>query len=442
MRCSVPAARVLPASGRAAWRIAGARFAASVSALGAALGSALVSALFSTVAAMPAAAQPAPGFSADETRRILRHGPWPQAVLRDPSNRVSGNADAIALGRALFFDTRLSGKGNMACATCHQPGQSLTDGRDRAQGSGPEHRRLDRNTPALWNAGLARWFGWDGGADSLWGFSLRPILDPHELAATPAHAAQLLRDDANFRCGYANAFGAAPAQDDERVLVDLAKSLAAYVETLNTGKTAFDRLHDALARGDMVAAASYPAAARRGLALFTGRGQCSTCHFGPNFSNGEFHDIGIPYLIAPGRVDAGRHGGIAKVKADKFNLLGAFSDDASRASVSRTRHVAQNHSTFGQFKVPSLRNVELTAPYMHNGSLKTLRDVVRHYSAIPEDRLHQDGEALLKPLRLSETEIDDLVAFLRSLTSSDAAAAPPDATCTPQREQKRRIPVK
>ena len=172
----------------------------------------------------------------------------------------------------------------------------------------------------------------------------------------------------------------------------------------------------------MAAAASYPAAARRGLVIFTGRGQCSVCHFGPNFSNGEFHDIGIPYLVAPGRVDAGRHGGITRVKGDKFNRLGAFSDDAARGSASRTRHVMQNHGSYGQFKVPSLRNVELTAPYMHNGSLATLRDVVRHYSEIPEDRLHQDGEALLKPLRLSASEIDDVVAFLKTLTSDESHA--------------------
>ena len=369
-----------------------------------------------------------------EKRAIARHGPWPQPVLPDRSNRGSGNADAIALGRALFFDVRLSPKGDMACASCHQPGRALSDGRDRAHG----RERLDRNTPGLWNAGLGRWFGWDGGADSLWGFALRPLLNPLELGASAGHVAALLRDDAAYACLHRNAFGArrAPtgsAAGEDR-MVDAAKALAAFMETLQSGKSAFDELHYALARGDATAAARYPEDARRGLRLFSGRGQCAVCHFGPNFTNGEFHEVGIPYLVDKGRVDPGRQGGIKLVRADRYNLLGAFSDDASRASGSRTRHVAENHANYGQFKTPSLRNVELTAPYMHNGKLATLRAVVQHYSEIPEDRLHQDGEALLKPLRLTEGEANDLVAFLRTLTSKtfpEVNAATP--VCQPRK---------
>ena len=357
--------------------------------------------------------------SPEELRNIQRHGPWPQPVPRDPSNRASGNAEAIALGRALFFDARLSPRGDLSCAACHQPGRALTDGRDRAQGGGASKPRLDRNVPGLWNTAHARWYGWDGGSDSLWSFALRPLQHPDEMAATPAHVAQVLRSDAALACRYRNAFGrnVPPAAAAESALVDAAKALAAYLETLVSGKSAFDEFRDARVRGDAAAAARYPAAARRGLALFAGKGQCSVCHFGPNFSNGEFHNIGVPHLVEPGRVDPGRHGGIKRVREDKYNLLGAFSDDATRASGSRTLHLAENHVTYGQFKVPSLRNVELTAPYMHDGRFATLREVVRHYSELDEDRLHQDGEALLKALRLSDAESEDLVAFLRTLTS-------------------------
>ncbi len=423
----------------ALWLRAMSPAASLTAALAATLTAALTAGLIASTTAVaqpPQAVPGAPGeFSPQEIQRILAHGPWPQPVLRDASNRVSGNPQAIALGQMLFFDARLSRRTDMACATCHQPGRGFTDGRDRAEGSGAAKPRLDRNTQGLWNVAHGRWFGWDGGSDSLWNFALRPMLHPDELAASAAHIARLVRQQPDMACRYGTVFGkqvgASPAAD-ELVMVNVAKALAAYLETLQSGKSNFDLLHDALARGDLGAASNYPAAARRGLAIFTGKGNCSTCHFGPNFSNGEFHDIGIPYTLGPGRVDSGRHGGIRRVKEDKYNLLGRYSNDASRASGSRTRHVAENHATFGQFKVPSLRNVALTAPYMHNGRLATLHDAVRHYSELNEERLHQDGEALLKPLRLPAGQIADLVAFLETLTSRTFVDPSPALTpCLP-----------
>jgi cytochrome c peroxidase len=116
-------------------------------------------------------------------------------------------------------------------------------------------------------------------------------------------------------------------------------------------------------------------------------------------------------------VDAGRFEGIRRLTASRYNLLGPFNDDPTRGTAIGTRHVASEHRNFGEFRVPSLRNVARTAPYMHSGSLATLRDVVRHYSEIDEDRLHADGERILKPLRLSAAESDDLVAFLESLAT-------------------------
>jgi cytochrome c peroxidase len=156
-------------------------------------------------------------------------------------------------------------------------------------------------------------------------------------------------------------------------------------------------------------------AAQRGLAMFVGAGNCSVCHGGPRFSNGEFHDIGIPFFVEPGRVDPGRHEGIRKLQASRYNLLGPFNDDSVRGTATSTRFVALDHRNFGEFKVPSLRNVARTAPYMHNGSMATLRDVIRHYSQLDEDRLHSDGERILKPLGLTDGDVDDLVAFLETL---------------------------
>ncbi len=354
-----------------------------------------------------------PVWSAAEVRRIAAHGPWPPPAVRDPSNRVSGKPGAILFGAQLFVDKRLSRPGTFACATCHQPERAFTDGLARAAGIAT----AERNTPGLDNIGGRRWYGWGGANDNLWAQSVRPLTDLAEMGNDFATIARLVRDDPALRSGYLGAFGARPAADDEALVVDLGKALAAFQETLVSARTPFDDFRDALVRGDRAAIARYPAAAQRGALLFTGRGRCSICHSGPLFTNGEFHDTGIPFFSAPGKVDAGRHAGIRKLQASRHTLLGPFSDDAARSTAASTRHVAPDHRNFGEFKVPSLRNVAQTAPYMHNGSLATLREVVRHYSELDEDRLHADGEAILKPLRLSEAEMADLLAFLDSLST-------------------------
>ncbi|TAN51655.1 MAG: hypothetical protein EPN19_12000 [Betaproteobacteria bacterium] len=362
-----------------------------------------------------AAAQPL-GWSADEVRAVLRHGPWPPPMARDPSNRVSGNRDAIALGEKLFFEPRLSQGGQLFCASCHVPYRAWQDGRRRARGLA----EVDRNTPSVLNVRLQRWFGWDGAGDSLWAQSLRPILDAREMGASAAQVAALMREDAEYACRYRKSFGTAPASDDADVLVAVGKALAAFQETLASGRSAFDDFRDALERGEREALERYPRAAQRGLRIFVGKGACNVCHLGPAFSNGEFHDAGVPFFIRGG-VDPGRHGGIRRLQASAYNLLGRHNDDQSGAAATRTKHVALEHRNFGEFKVPGLRNVALTAPYMHNGSLATLADVVRHYSELDVERLHADGEAILKPLRLSSQESADLVAFLESLTERKSA---------------------
>jgi cytochrome c peroxidase len=338
-------------------------------------------------------------------------------VLRDPSNRAAGNPQAIALGQRLFFDGRLSANGAVACATCHVPSRAWTDGRPRAIGLG----QPDRNTPSVVNAGLSRWFGWDGGADSIWSQGLRAMLDPREMGASPALVAGAVRADPSLACMYDAAFGVGAATlDDTQVMVDASKAIASFVATLSSGRTAFDDFRDALARGDRRAAARYPLAAQRGAKIFVGKGNCSVCHFGPNFTNGEFHEVGVPFMLGAGKVDPGRHGGIKRLQGDPFNLLGKYSDDASGAAATKTRHVEIQHANFGQFKTPSLRNVALTAPYMHDGRLAGLRDVVRHYSELDMERIHVHGEQLLRPLKLTPGESADLVAFLESLSDPRA----------------------
>lgn len=346
-----------------------------------------------------------------EIAAAVSHGPWPLPDKTDPSNKMSGNAAAIALGRKLFFSKKLSADGTLSCASCHKPDNSFTDGLPQAMG----HARGDRNTQSLFNLKHQRWFGWDGRNDNLWAQSLRPVVRTDEMALRAADLGRMLTDQ-EFVAPYSTLFDSPLALSEEQNLVNVGKLLAAYVETLTTGKTPFDSFRDALAAGDTAAAATYPETAQRGFRIFSGKGKCNFCHTGALFSNGEFHDAGVPYFVAADRVDDGRHGGIKALRQSPFTLAGPYSDDPDKTGAWKTRQLIRSHNNFGTFRVPSLRNVELTAPYMHNGSLATLEAVVRHYSSIDLERLHADGELILQPLNLTQTESADLVAFLQSLT--------------------------
>ncbi|MBL8702882.1 MAG: hypothetical protein JNK67_31155 [Alphaproteobacteria bacterium] len=386
----------------------------------------LVAALLVLGSAAAAAAQALLDFSAEERAAIARHGPWPQPWAGDPSNRVSMRPAAIELGRLLFFDPRLSANGAVACATCHRPDRGWADGLPVSTGLA----RGDRNAPGLANVRLQRWFGWDGAQDSLWAQSLRPLLDAREMGATRRGVAAHLRGEPELSCRYRAAFGAPPGDDDEEVFVDAGKALAAFQSTIASVPAAFDVFRDALAAGDATAA-DYPLAAQRGLRLFIGRGQCSLCHFGPAFTNGEFADIGVPFFTGPGSVDSGRHGGIRRLQSSPYSLLGRFSDARDPAVRQATELVAFTHRNFGEFRVPGLRELLRTAPFMHDGSLPDLHAVVRRYSTLDEDRLHADGERILRRLDLSDAEIDDVVAFLGTLTAADSPqpAPPSDEAC-------------
>ncbi|TAG02372.1 MAG: hypothetical protein EAZ43_09565 [Betaproteobacteria bacterium] len=357
--------------------------------------------LFGVLASHAAAAV---NFTPEEQSRILEHGPWPIPIERDAGNRVDGNAAAIELGRKLFSDRRLSANGKRSCAGCHDPKRAFQDGRSAS--------RHQRNTPSLLDSGRLRWLGWDGATDSLWAASLQPLTASDELASTPTTALALLRRDTSLRSLYEAVFGAANA--DELLLVNIAKSLAAYQATLVSPRTAFDEFRDALAAGDSKAAAKYPEAAQRGLKLFVGTGQCFFCHSGPSFTNGEFADIGRPFFTAGG-ADPGRWGGLQQLLKSPYNRLGKFSDASADAAIA-TKHVLVEPRNFGEFKVPTLRGLAATAPYFHNGSARTIGEVVRHYSALDETRLHADGEKILRALKLTAEQQQDLVAFLLSLS--------------------------
>ncbi len=349
--------------------------------------------------------------SEEEIDRTLRHGPWPPAVTLDPSNRVSGNANAIALGEVLFSDPVLSKDGAMSCSSCHQPGRDFTDGVARAEG----RKTLDRNTQALWNLAGQRWFGWSGDSDSLWAQNLTPLLNPAEMGHD-AHSVQSAFLESAHRPEYEVLFGDLSLESALETTVNVSKVLAAYIETLRSGKTSFDHFRDALAQGDMKMAAQYPEPAQRGLQIFIGRGNCAFCHSGPAFTNGEFHDAAVPYLLKQGRVDPGRAEGIDRLLGSPFTLNGDFTDDPRKSGAWAVRNVRFQHGNFGIFRVPTLRRAARTSPYMHDGSLPDLAAVVQHYDKIDMERLHSDGEAILRPLGLSDQDAENLEAFLKTLS--------------------------
>jgi cytochrome c peroxidase len=386
----------------------------------------------------PAAARDATllPFSADERTAIATHGPWPPPLRRDPGNRLSGRPAAVAFGERLFQDPRLSASGAIACSHCHIPARDFVDGRTLAAGQ----QIGQRHTPSVVNARFARWQGWAGDTDSLWAASIRPLLDAAEMGPAERVVAERVRSEPDLACGYRAATGRAPGPDDEVVIADLGKSLAAFQETLVSAPSPFDHFRDALRRGARRAAARYPPAAQRGLKLFIGDAGCALCHRGPLFTHGEFDHAGIPVRGADGRIDWGRYSGVKALRASRYNLLTRHNDDATRANAPGTRHVAPEVETYGAFRVPGLRNVADTPPYMHDGSLPTLEAVVRHYSTIDEVKLHvaaahphaEPGEPMpprptasaLRALNLSDGQVADLVAFLQTL-SAPLRPAPP-----------------
>lgn len=345
-------------------------------------------------------------FSASEVRQILALGPWPPVLRADPGNRVSGQPLAIELGRRLFRDPRMSPVGYIACVSCHQPDRSFTDHRARAHGLAD----LPRNTPALANLRLQHWFGWGGSSDSLWMASIRPMLDAREFDGSPGTIARLFERDPELAACYRKVFHVSPHRDPQRTMVNVGKALAAFEETLVTARTPFDAFRDALERGDAGAAASYPGAARRGLKLFVGPGQCVACHTGANFSDGEFHPGAEPAVGVPALGDTGRLEGASALKASRLNLSGPYNDDPRRANAAATRNLQVRESLRGQFRTPSLRNVANTAPYMHNGQFDDLRDALGHAQHL------RAGTAKAPAGPLQARQVQDLAAFVATLS--------------------------
>jgi len=213
-----------------------------------------------------------------------------------------------------------------------------------------------------------------------------------------------------------------PADRDlvNEVFVNAGKSLAAFQRRFRSGRSDFDVFVEGLREGDAAKMDALTPAARRGFELFVGRGQCTACHHGPLLSDLEFHDTRVPVRHGAPADDPGRERGLRSLRASEFGVTSRWSDDPDGAATDKVRYLPSDehrHAGAPEFKTPSLRNVALTAPYMHNGAFDTLEEVVRFYSERDDLRpSNAPGETILQPLGLSDAEVHDLVAFLESLT--------------------------
>ena len=332
------------------------------------------------------------------------------ALPADPTNRFADDPAAAEFGRKLFFDTRLSANGKVACATCHKPDLEFQDGTALAQGVGTTSRR----TMPIAGMAYAPFLFWDGRKDSLWSQALGPLESPVEHGGNRTQYAQLIV--AHYRDEYRTVFGNLPtvstADEVTRVFVNIGKAIAAYERGIEFGRSRFDDYVDALMRTGRAPADVLSQDEVAGLKLFTGRAQCTKCHNGPLFTNNEFHNTGVAALPAL-PPDRGRFAGSSDVLKDEFNCRSKWSDAEPSACRELDFMLAASHDQERAFKVPSLRNVAERGPYMHAGQLATLADTLDHYNRAPQAPA---GHSELEPLNLSATELRQLEAFLRSLS--------------------------
>jgi cytochrome c peroxidase len=272
----------------------------------------------------------------------------------------------VELGRRLFYDPRLSGNGAIACATCHNPAFGFTDG--LAKGVGFNGVILGRSSPTVLNAAYHEEQFWDGRAPSLEEQAKGPIQADKEMNNTAAKAVATLQAIPGYVKLFQEAFGGEPTFDR------VAMAIASFERTVVDLDSPFDRW----ARGDEAAMSD---AQKRGFDLFVGRARCSVCHSGPLFADKRYHNIGLE------------------------------DGDPGRAAVTK------EEKDKGAFKTASVRNAAITGPYMHNGQLKTLREVIDHYEKVTNEReKHPNLSIFALQFKLEEAEKKDLEAFLHALT--------------------------
>ena len=362
----------------------------------------------------------------------------------DSTNAFEENLEAANFGHLLFHEKRFSRSESVSCATCHQPKSWFIDNL-----SVPINGF--RNTPTVVDSYSRRWFFWDGRSDSQWGQSLQPLETKFEHNGSRLRVARVVALNIDLRNKYESLFGslnefddflrlnvsvdATPYRDNSesnmewekinnidqgrinQIFVNIGKSLAAYQKRLKTKLSPVHKWAKAIIEKDLKSKAILEKEVLDGMKIFYGKGRCFNCHTGPNFTDEEFHSVGLISYIKDIE-DNGRWSGIDILKEDEFNTNSVYSDDKNSFRSKLISRINKTENDWGLFRTPSLRNVSKTAPYMHDGRFKSLEEVVEHYSTL-EGAIFPDhhGETIIKPLNLTKGEKKSLVRFLNELSS-------------------------
>jgi len=335
---------------------------------------------------------------------------WTYLVPND--NPVT--AAKVELGRKLFFDVRLSADGKVSCASCHDPRRAFTDGRKVAEGIGG--RLGTRNSPTLLNAMFSSGQFWDGRADTLESQAKMPLTNMDEMGnRTLDDAVAKMTGVPEYVSGFRQVFGGPVTIDG------FAKAVAAFERTLISGDSPFDRY----LAGDLNAISE---TARNGMILFRTKARCGVCHVfnqnfaafatSPFFTDGNYRNTGVAANF--GGFNALARQAMAATRDQSGKAIAAMANHERAAELGRFVTTG-NTLDIGAFRTPSLRNVDLTAPYFHDGSAATLADVVRFYVKGGNENPNRDWQ--LEPVALTELEQRELIEFLKALTSDDARRA-------------------
>lgn len=313
-------------------------------------------------------------------------------------------AEKITLGAKLFNEKRLSSNGKVSCTTCHDPTKAFTDGKKVAIGVGVGHR----NSPSVVNAMFSSFQFWDGRAPTLEEQAKLPMTNPVEMGLKDGkQAEEILKSLPEYRPLFVKAFG-----DDQITFERMAMAIASFERTQLSKPAPFDRF----LQGDEKAISE---SAKRGWSIFNGQGRCVSCH-GVNstaafFNDNKFHNIGVA-AHRHDFVDLAKKG-LSLIESGNVKQIDELAVQSPGFTELGRFLVTKNPGDIGAFKTPTLRNVMVTAPYMHDGSMATLWDVMDHYNRGGTVSPYLDGG--IHRLGLTETQIDDVIAFMATLTSPE-----------------------